>query len=116
MSTPFGHVLIAKIILVLLMVGIAAINRFAIQPRTVAPIGESAIAVRALWRSVAWEQAVGGLVLAAVGLCVRRLLPSAFKVEEALEYLYDHGIPSSGELPVAVRGTKYRGARGRVIK
>jgi len=37
------------------------------------------------------------------------------QVEEAAEYLYDHGIPSyaySTEIPVAVLGAKYRWARG----
>ena len=37
------------------------------------------------------------------------------QVEEASEYLYDHGIPAypySTEIPVAVLGAKYRWARG----
>jgi acyl-CoA synthetase (NDP forming) len=37
------------------------------------------------------------------------------EVEEASEYLYDHGIPAypySTEMPVAVLGAKYRWARG----
>jgi acetyl coenzyme A synthetase (ADP forming)-like protein len=37
------------------------------------------------------------------------------QVEEAAEYLYDHGVPSyaySTEIPVAVLGAKYRWARG----
>jgi hypothetical protein len=36
-------------------------------------------------------------------------------VEEAAEYLYQHGIPAyaySTEIPVAVLGAKYRWARG----
>jgi acyl-CoA synthetase (NDP forming) len=37
------------------------------------------------------------------------------EVEEAAEYLYQHGIPAyaySTEIPVAVLGAKYRWARG----
>ena len=37
------------------------------------------------------------------------------EVEEAAEYLFDHGIPAyaySTELPVAVLGAKYKWARG----
>jgi acyl-CoA synthetase (NDP forming) len=37
------------------------------------------------------------------------------QVEEASEYLYDHGIPAyayTTEIPVAVLGAKYRWARG----
>ena len=37
------------------------------------------------------------------------------QVEEAAEYLYDHGIPAyaySTEIPVAVLGAKYKWARG----
>ncbi|MGB8181168.1 MAG: hypothetical protein WCF13_02250, partial [Stellaceae bacterium] len=37
------------------------------------------------------------------------------QVEEAAEYLYDHGVPAyaySTEIPVAVLGAKYRWARG----
>jgi len=37
------------------------------------------------------------------------------EVEEASEYLYQHGIPAyaySTEIPVAVLGAKYRWARG----
>jgi acyl-CoA synthetase (NDP forming) len=37
------------------------------------------------------------------------------EVEEAAEYLYDHGIPAyaySTEIPVAVLGAKYQWARG----
>src|SRR5215471_10956424 len=42
-------------------------------------------------------------------------LAGDIQVEEASEYLYDHGIPSypySTEIPVAVLGAKYRWARG----
>ncbi len=37
------------------------------------------------------------------------------EVEEAAEYLYDHGVPAyaySTEIPVAVLGAKYKWARG----
>jgi hypothetical protein len=37
------------------------------------------------------------------------------EVEEASEYLFDHGIPTypyTTEMPVAVLGAKYRWARG----
>jgi len=42
-------------------------------------------------------------------------LAGDIQVEEASEYLYDHGIPAypySTEIPVAVLGAKYRWARG----
>ena len=67
-STAFGRVLCAKIVLVLLMIGVAAANRFVFQPRITAPTLDGAVAVRALWRSVALEQSLGGLVLAAVSV------------------------------------------------
>ena len=40
------------------------------------------------------------------------------QVEEAAEYLFDHGIPAypySTEMPVAVLGAKYKWARGAGI-
>jgi copper resistance protein D len=66
-TTPFGRVLLAKIALVLLMVGIAACNRFVLQKRlkTGAPGGQPIAALR---RSVTIELATGALVLAAVSL------------------------------------------------
>ena len=67
-DTPFGRVLLAKIFLVLLMVGVAAVNRLVLQPRIIAPCSAGAVAARALWRSVALEQVTGGLVLAAVSV------------------------------------------------
>jgi acyl-CoA synthetase (NDP forming) len=42
-------------------------------------------------------------------------LAGDIEVEEAAEYLYQHGIPAyaySTEIPVAVLGAKYRWARG----
>ena len=41
--------------------------------------------------------------------------PIVFRVEEAAEYLFDHGIPAypySTEMPVMVLGAKYKWARG----
>ena len=41
--------------------------------------------------------------------------PLLDEVEEAAEYLFDHGIPAypySTEMPVAVLGAKYKWARG----
>jgi putative copper resistance protein D len=67
-STAFGLVLLAKIVLVLLMVAVAAANRFVFQPRIMAPGGDGSSSVRALWWSVGLEQILGGLVLAAVSL------------------------------------------------
>lgn len=61
-GTAFGRMLIVKVGLVLLMVAIAARNRFLLQPQAVS--GRS----YALWRSVAVEQAVAVLILAAVSL------------------------------------------------
>ena len=45
----------------------------------------------------------------------RRSLAGDVEVEEAAEYLFEHGIPAypySTEMPVAVLGAKYRWARG----
>jgi len=42
-------------------------------------------------------------------------LAGDIEVEEASEYLYQHGVPAyaySTEIPVAVLGAKYRWARG----
>jgi putative copper resistance protein D len=67
-STPFGRVLLAKIILVLLMIGVAAGNRFVLQPKIMTAGGDGAVPMGKLWRSVALEQIIGGLVLAAVSV------------------------------------------------
>jgi putative copper resistance protein D len=55
----YGRVLLVKIALVLLMVGIAAVNRFVLMPRR---------AAGSLRLSVAIEVGTGGLVLAAVSI------------------------------------------------
>jgi copper resistance protein D len=69
-TTSFGQVLVAKVALVLLMVSIAAINRFVLQPKimTSREGRESREAARALRRSVALELGTGVFVLAAVSL------------------------------------------------
>ena len=46
---------------------------------------------------------------------IREASAGDVEVEEAAEYLYQHGIPAyaySTEIPVAVLGAKYRWARG----
>ncbi|HUZ72357.1 MAG TPA: copper homeostasis membrane protein CopD [Stellaceae bacterium] len=69
-TTPYGHVLVAKIALVLIMVGIAAINRFVLLPEieTRGRGDEHRLAVRRLRCSVAVELGMSALVLAAVSL------------------------------------------------
>jgi copper resistance protein D len=69
-TTLYGRVLVAKIALVLVMVGIAAVNRFWLLPRGPAPLPERErrIALRLLCRSVAIELGTGVLVLAAVSV------------------------------------------------
>jgi putative copper resistance protein D len=62
-TTAFGRVLLAKIALVLLMLGLAARNRMVLTPAAVAEAS-----ARPLWRSVALELCLGGLVLGAVSL------------------------------------------------
>jgi putative copper resistance protein D len=64
LTTDYGHVLLVKIALALLMVAIALVNRIALTPRAAAGPG----GIRALWRSVMVEQGVGLAVLAAVAL------------------------------------------------
>ena len=47
--------------------------------------------------------------------CEELMLAGDVEVEEAAEYLYQHGIPAyaySTELPVQVLGAKYKWARG----
>jgi copper resistance protein D len=69
-STPYGVVLIAKIVLFAAMLGFAVANRFWLTPRLAAALGSGGIeqAVRSLRISVFWETALAALVLAAVAL------------------------------------------------
>ncbi len=71
-TTSFGRVLLAKIALVLVMVAIAADNRFIIQPRILAVDDVRAVPLSALWRRIALEQRTGVLVLAAGRACWER--------------------------------------------
>jgi copper resistance protein D len=63
LTSDYGHVLLVKIALALLMVAIALVNRVALTPKAAGPAG-----IRALWRSVMVEQGVGLAVLATVAL------------------------------------------------
>jgi putative copper resistance protein D len=69
-ETDYGRVLLVKISLVMTMIAIAGCNRFVFSPRVLAvePPGRSCQTTIALYRSVAVEQVVGLLVLAAVAL------------------------------------------------
>ena len=56
-----------------------------------------------------------GIFLILALLPVVASLAGDVQVEEAAEYLFDHGIPAypySTEMPVAVLGAKYQWARG----
>jgi len=68
LTSTYGHVLLVKIVLVLIMVAIAVDNRFIIQPRILATDEVRAVPISTLAKSIAWEQAVAFLVLAAVSL------------------------------------------------
>ena len=67
-GTAFGRVLLAKASLVLLMIAIAASNRFRLTPRVLQMRPEERGAVTALWRNVALEQGLGALVIVAVSV------------------------------------------------
>jgi putative copper resistance protein D len=70
-STDYGHVLIAKIGLFLLMVGLAVANRFGLTPK-IAESGPNGVTVEAnlrrLMRNVALEQGLGISIIAAVSV------------------------------------------------
>ncbi|HLG88464.1 MAG TPA: CopD family protein, partial [Alphaproteobacteria bacterium] len=74
-ETRYGQVLAAKIALVLIMVAIAAINRFRIAPRMAAAPGPEPTAV--LWRNVMAELALALAVLALVSL-LGTLIPAKY--------------------------------------
>jgi putative copper resistance protein D len=62
-DTPYGCLLLAKIILFLLMVGLAAINRFLLVPR-ITREGKPMAATAALKWTIGIEQALGLTILA----------------------------------------------------
>ena len=66
-AMPYGRLLSLKIVLFLVMVGMAFVNRFRLMPRLSQP--EAATSpLRALCRSVAAEQALGLAILAVVAV------------------------------------------------
>ena len=68
-TTAYGVVLLVKIVLVLIMVSIAAVNRFRLLPSIIFPgQGRVSDALTALLRMVALEQATAVLILGAVSL------------------------------------------------
>jgi copper resistance protein D len=75
LATPYGRVLLVKIVLVAATIAVALENRTGLMPRVVA--GEMAAPIAALVRTVAAEQALALLVLAAVS--VLGLLPPALQ-------------------------------------
>ena len=78
-ASQYGQVLAAKIALVLIMVAIAAINRFRIMPQlAAAPAPERAAA---LWRNVMAELALALAVLALVSL-LGTLIPAIYHEEQ----------------------------------
>lgn len=66
-QTPYGRLVAAKVILFAAMVAIAAVNRLRWTPRLEAA-ASAAAAARGLWRNVAAEMAIGGAILAIVGV------------------------------------------------
>ena len=74
-ATQYGQVLAAKIALVLIMAGLASINRFRIAPRIVAAPGVEP--ATALWRNVLAELALALAVLALVSL-LGTLIPAKY--------------------------------------
>ncbi|HVH81762.1 MAG TPA: copper homeostasis membrane protein CopD [Stellaceae bacterium] len=65
--TPYGRLLLVKIVLFAAMVGLALVNRFRLMPR-LREMADSARAVRTLGRSVLIEQALGVAILAVVAV------------------------------------------------
>jgi copper resistance protein D len=65
--TPYGRLLIVKIALFAAMVGLALFNRFRLTPR-LRDAASAGVALRALCRSVAAEQALGLAILAVVAV------------------------------------------------
>jgi copper resistance protein D len=63
-GTPYGRLLVVKILLFVTMIGVASINRFRLAPR----IPEDPGALRVLGRSVALEQSLGLTVLGIVSV------------------------------------------------
>jgi len=66
-ATPYGRLLIAKLVLFAAMVGLALLNRFRLAPRLRDP-DTAHTPLRALCRSVAAEQALGLAILAVVAI------------------------------------------------
>jgi len=66
-GTPYGRLLMVKIALFLTMVGLAFVNRFRLMPRLT---GQTAaiVPLRALYRSVVAEQALGLAILAVIAV------------------------------------------------
>jgi copper resistance protein D len=74
-ETPYGQVLMIKLGLFLVLITIAAINRFRLTPRIA---GEDAFAARSLKRNTFMEAAIGAVILTVVG--VLGTLPPAYEV------------------------------------
>jgi putative copper resistance protein D len=66
-ETPYGRLLMLKIVLFLAMVGMAFVNRFRLVPRLSGP-SAAIVPLRSLYRSVALEQALGLAILAVVAV------------------------------------------------
>ena len=69
-DTPYGHLLLIKISLFLVMVAIAAVNRLRLTPRLARDLqaGAAAAALRQLRRNAALEAAIGAVVIAIVAV------------------------------------------------
>ena len=72
-GTDYGHLLVAKLVLLVVMVILASVNRWRLMPRLVAPEAPrraKLAALSALRRNAAIETAVGILIVAIVGTLV----------------------------------------------
>jgi putative copper resistance protein D len=67
-TSPYGRILLLKIILVIAMVAIAVYNRLKLAPLIDAPLAGAKDAAAALYRNVVVEQAIGLLVIATVAV------------------------------------------------
>ena len=105
-TTDYGRVLCAKLVAVLVLVGLAAVNRYALTPRVVA--GDR-LAARRLVRSIAMELVV---ILGVLGLVATwRFTPpprSLIAAAETTVYLHIHGEKAMVDLAIEPAGAAGR--------
>jgi copper transport protein len=105
-TTSYGLVLCAKLVAVLVLIGLAAVNRYALTPRVVA--GDP-IATQRLVRSIAIELVVVAVVLGLVASW--RFTPpprSLIAAAESAVHLHIHGEKAMADLTIELAGATGR--------